>query len=324
MPPLVVRQRVKRVVPWIPPGGGDWELVPPLVEAGAIVVKQVYSPGEQPGKAAVMAQVDEARIAYEVDGRDLYSAATELAAVYRLDVWEVYGELRRLYGADGSVPETHLPALARQIEEQIRRYTIEEEEIEVALALVKPGGFMAEAREDGVVYTAEITYQVGKEHLLLSWGALRGHNAGDFGFHYDPYNFDSDPEQDFFMQMLRELNLAPDQVEDIYFTGALTDPGKTDFYVEYRDLQGKTRRYTPDFVVRRTDGRCYIVEIKAAKERDDPLDGEHGLKAMALRRWVDLNPELLKYEMIFTAGDAVAFNQLSAVRAFVGLGSESL
>jgi len=69
----------------------------------------------------------------------------------------------------------------------------------------------------------------------------------------------------------------------------------------------------------------YVTAFPAQPvEREDPLDGEHGLKAMALRRWVDLNPELLKYEIIFTASDAVAFNQLSAVRAFVGPGSESL
>lgn len=265
-----------------------------------------------------MAQIGEERIAYEVDGRDLYSTAAELAAVYRLEAWEVYGELRRLYGAGGVVPETHLPALARQIEEQTRRYTVEEEEVEVALALVKPEGFRRELREEGVVYTAEIIYQVGKERLLLSWRDLAGHNGGDFGFHYDPYNFDSEPERSFFGEVLRLLNLAPDQVEDIYFTGALTDPGKTDFAVEYRDLQGKTRRYTPDFVVRRTDGRCHIVEIKAAREQDDPVDGANGLKAMALRRWVDLNPDLLRYEMIFATGESVGYNQLENVRAFLG------
>jgi len=64
-------------------------------------------------------------------------------------------------------------------------------------------------------------------------------NEGNFGFHYTPYNFDSNPEKDFFEQMLRALNQRPEDVEDIYFTGALTDPGKTDFYVEYKDDKGK-------------------------------------------------------------------------------------
>jgi hypothetical protein len=33
--------------------------------------------------------------------------------------------------------------------------------------------------------------------------------------------------------MLSQLKLMPDEVEDIYFTGALTDPAKTDFFIEY-------------------------------------------------------------------------------------------
>lgn len=317
LPPVVIKQMVKRVVPWTPPGGGDWELVRPLIAAEQVLVRQVYSPGGQPGEATVIWQIGEERIVYEMDGTDLYAAAVELAAVYRLDIWEIYGELKRLYGKEGVVPETHRSKLARQIEEQTQRYTIEEEEVEIALALVKPEGFTREEREKGIVYTTEITYQVDKEHRLLSLLELLGHYSNDFGFHYDPYNFDSDLEKDFFGQMLRELNLRPDQVEDIYFTGALTDPGKTDFYVEYRDTQGKTRRYVPDFVIRRKDGRCYIVETKAANRRLDPVDGENGLKAMALRRWVDLNPDLLRYEMIFATGDSVGYNQLDQVRAFI-------
>jgi hypothetical protein len=38
---------------------------------------------------------------------------------------------------------------------------------------------------------------------------------------------------------------------------------------------------------------------------------------MAVRRWTDLDPERLKYEMIFTAGEGVAFNQLNPVRDFI-------
>ena len=217
------------------------------------------------------------------------------------------------------MPEVHLAALAHQIEAQFCRYRVEEEEVEAALALIKPDGFERETTDDGaVVYTAEITYQVGKEHLLLSWSELLAQNGGDFGFHTDPYGFDSNPERDFFLQLLSAVNLAPDQVEDIYFTGGLNDPQKTDFFVEYADVDGRWRRYSPDFVIRRRDGRCCIVEIKAANRRDDVVDGEHGRKAVAVRRWVDLNPERLRYEMVFATGDAVAFNQVESARAFIG------
>ncbi len=40
-------------------------------------------------------------------------------------------------------------------------------------------------------------------------------------------------------------------MEDIYFTGALTDPNKMDFSVEYKDDKGTWRRDTRDFVIRR-------------------------------------------------------------------------
>ena len=121
------------------------------------------------------------------------------------------------------------------------------------------------------------------------------------------------------------MRLQPEDVEDIYFTGALTDPAKTDFFVEYRDDKGKWRRYTPDFVIRRKPakggkpgaGRAYIVEIKAERDRSNAVDGENGRKAMALRRWVDLNPDRLAYEMIFTSTAAVSQDQTRAVRAFM-------
>jgi type III restriction enzyme len=322
VPPLVVKKIVKQVVPidqtsevW---KTSDVSFEKPEVEAEPVLVKKVYTPQQQPGKASVLKQMDEERATYAVAGPDLYSAATGLAAVYRLNVWTVYAELKRLYGAGGTVPEGHLPALAAQVEEQTRRYRIQEEEVEVALALIKPDGFKPEQEEDGtIVYTAEISYQRGKEHLLLSWRDLVARNAGDFGFHYDPYNFDSNPEKGFFTQMLDAVNLKPEQVEDIYFTGGLNDPRKTDFYVEYKGTDDAWHRYSPDFVIRRVDGRCYIVEIKAERERDDAVDGQKGRKAIAVQQWVGLNPDRLKYEMIFTSSDNVAFNQLAPAKRFI-------
>lgn len=129
----------------------------------------------------------------------------------------------------------------------------------------------------------------------------------------------------FFDEMLRHLNLAPREVEDIYFTGALTDPAKTDFFVEYKDTKGKWRRYTPDFIVRKKPGkgqkkgtgRVYIVEIKKEHDRAHPDDGEKGRKAMALRKWEELNPNRLRYEIIFTATDNVPTDAMKNVRKFV-------
>ena len=102
----------------------------------------------------------------------------------------------------------------------------------------------------------------------------------------------------------------------------MTDPAKTDFFIEYKDDKGKWRRYTPDFVIRkkpakngkRGTGKVYIVEIKREHDRSHPVDGENGKKAMALRKWEELNPERLKYQMIFTSTDTVSADQVQEVR----------
>ena len=318
VPPLVVRQTVKRVVPVEDGASGELALTRPEVEAGTTLVRQIYTLAERPSQASVMREVGEQEGEAAVGGRDLYSVATELAAVYRVKAWTVYRELRRLYSDGGEVPEAHLAALAAQIEDQTRRYRVIEEEVEVSLALVRPEGFTQEERDGQVVYTAEIAYQKGREHLLLSWKEMAAQDGDEFGFHYDPYCFDSSPERDFYVRMLEAIHLNEDQVEDIYFTGALTDPQKTDFYVEYKGVDGRWHRYSPDFVIRRRDGRCYIVEIKAERERSHLVDGERGRKAMAVQKWVGLNPETLRYEMIFTPADSVAYNQLGPAIRFIG------
>jgi type III restriction enzyme len=248
-------------------------------------------------------------------GIGCYGAAVELAAQYRLDCWEIYDQLRQLYGEE-AIPASHINDLRRQIEGQRGGYEVREETVNRELALVRLEGFESERDASGsMIYTAEIVYRKDRELLLMAYGALG--SGSDFGFHYTPYNFDSKPEMDFFEQMLRELEQTPEEVEDIYFTGALTDPSKTDFYVEYKDDQGRWRRYTPDFVVRRKDGRTLIVEIKSERDREHPVDGLGGLKALVLRRWENLNRERLQYEMIFTHSATVPFDRLAAARAFV-------
>jgi hypothetical protein len=109
------------------------------------------------------------------------------------------------------------------------------------------------------------------------------------------------------------LNQKPDEVEDIYFTGALTEPKKTDFFIEYRGVDGRMHNYTPDFVIRRRDDKYLIVEIKSERERTDEIDGEAGAKALATRAWTDLNPDLLKYQMVFTSGDEVGHEEIQHI-----------
>lgn len=106
-------------------------------------------------------------------------------------------------------------------------------------------------------------------------------------------------------------------MQDVYFTGALTDPKKTDFFIEYRGLDGRMHNYTPDFIVRRRDGKCLIVEVKRERERDHAIDGEHGAKAMAIKKWEGLNPERLTYQMVFTPGEGISADDMIWIQGFL-------
>ncbi|MCI0586823.1 MAG: DEAD/DEAH box helicase family protein [Planctomycetes bacterium] len=281
--------------------------------------KTVYTTAET-GFGVLQAVEAGIEIEAEPEGIDAYAAAVDLVGQYRLDLWAVLDEIRRLYGGE-EVPLAHLGDLARQIEEAARRYEVREEKVEVALALVRPEGFVKELdASNAEVYTAEIVYPKDREELILRANMVR-ENLGGYGFHYDPYNFDSRPERAFFETLLAQLHLKPSDVEDILFTGALTDPEMTDFFVEYKDEKGRMRRYTPDFVIRKKNGRVLIVEVKAERERAHPIDGEKGKKAMAVRAWRDLNPERLKYEIIFTPAETITADQMRGVLDFVREGS---
>jgi hypothetical protein len=296
-------------------------LAKPAASAAPRLERQTFDIAQQASTRSLLKQVAETvEIKSEPDTLDAYTAAVELAAVYRLDLWQVHGELARLYAGDG-VAVHHLTDLAGQIEKQVCRYEVREETVEVALALVKPDGFERVLEADGTeFYTAEISYPIERESLLLKFDEWRERwdgKAAAFGFHYNPYNADSNPEKSFFEQLLEYIGLHPDKVEDIYFTGAITDPRKTDFFVEYKDEDGKWHRYTPDIIIRRKDGKCLIVEIKAERDRDHAVKGEHGRKAMALRHWENLNPDRLKYQIIFVDGSTVPHDQTEIARELV-------
>jgi len=330
LPPLVVQQRIRTVVPRPRTGGERLRLSLPSIEPSPALRKTTLTIGEQASIYSLLMQVgDTVEITSTPEIIDMYSASVELAAIYRLDLWEVHDALAGLYPG-GQVPRPHMPHLARQIEEQVHSYEVVEEVQERALALVRPSGFRREKDPEGTdVFTAEIVYPVDREHLLLTWEAMQDRNPGGFGFHYTPYNFDSKPEQNFFEQLLAELNLHSEEVEDLYFTGALTSPTQTDFYVRYRGEDGEWHAYTPDFLIRRKDGRCLIVEIKDARfeaiveqglereSRGDALLHVEGRKAAALRRWAALNADRLQYEMVFARDDSIAFDQTRGAREFV-------
>ncbi len=329
--------RVVRTVVAAAGSSGALQLERPKIDPKTVLTETALDILPRQGLRSVLRETGQT-IAVEVEAETLghYEAAVQLAAACHIDIWAVYDVIRSLYPHD-DIPAVHVADLARQISEHAQRYEVREERVEWAIALVKPGGFSKTTEPDGTeAYVAEITYPKDKEDLLLSAHRVVKENPAGFGFHYDPYNFDSRPELDFYQEVLAELNVQPAEVEDIYFTGGITDPAKTDFYVEYRGEDGRWHRYTPDFVIRKRaregqpagSGRVLIVEIKAQRfaavtradmavgDRGEEPASTEGRKAIALSRLARLNPEQLRYELIF-ADRTLASGDLTPVRRFV-------
>lgn len=158
-----------------------------------------------------------------------------------------------------------------------------------------------------IVYTTDIKYHRDKEHLLVS---INEDNPEEFGFHCNPYKFDSNPEKDFYKQILYALKLDPDEIEDVYYIGSFTDHRKTDFLFEYYDVDGKWHNYTPDFLIRKKDGKVLIIEVKAERFRDER-------KEMALRQIEELNPQQIKYEILFTTSEEIGLGNFIKAKEWI-------
>jgi len=88
----------------------------------------------------------------------------------------------------------------------------------------------------------------------------------DRSYHLDHYIFDSGEERRLF-----EMLLTHERVEEIYFTGGITDPAHNEFYVEYYDeLAGRWRKYFPDFFLKLADDGWMVVEVKREDQTEHP------------------------------------------------------
>jgi Type III restriction enzyme, res subunit. len=317
IPSILIKRKIRKVVPI------DREIDINQIEFKKPDIpveetkKIIYGLKEIPDKKGVLIAMEEEKMITEEDFIDSYSFAVELSSLYRLPLMPIYEKIKGLY-PDGEIPERHAYKIREQLEGQIKNYKIIEEEIEQALALIKPEGFNKEEKNGKVIYTTEIIYYKSKaEKLLTSYEKFKDLNKKDFGFHYMPYNFDSEHEKDFFIKLLIELNENPDDIQDIYFTGGLTDPNKTDFFFEYRGKDRKWHNYYPDFLIKKNNGKMIIVEIKMERLRTDEIDGEDGSKAKSVREIQGLNSDKLKYEILFTDEDKIGFEDMQTIRDII-------
>lgn len=315
LPPLLIRKRVLRYRRK-PRAAGTAPLsfALPTVAAPQGVSVETLTPVQLASGTTALQKVDggdDVLLAPPAE-LDLYAAAAELAANYHLPTPELLAALRAVYGEGGEVPEHHLGALGQQIEAQRAQYEEHFEEVDVAIALVKPEGFDKSERDGQPVYTARVSFAKEREPLYLTaQDTPDAAHALARSFHYEGYNFDSGPEAEFLKWALAQLQGGAHQIDGVWFTGGLTDPAKTDLYAEYLGDDGRWHRYTPDFVLRRTDGKHLVVEIKkdlhspeinadlARLTRGEAAQSLEGRKAVALKQWEGLNPDKLGYHVMF-------------------------
>jgi type III restriction enzyme len=266
---------------------------------------------------------------------DSYTASVELTRRTAADVWAVYDAIKVAYGSD-SVPRDDLDALATQVESQRSPIETVTEHYDADLAIVKPEGFTREVEGSGqFVYTTEIAYPRRAEELVLHLDVADA-TAESLSFHYTPYGFDSIPERSFFQELLAYLRVKPSDVELFLYTGALTDPRKTDFYVSYQDDKNAWHRYTPDFLVRLKQkpgeeadlASILMIEIKDSRFkatierelRDLKAITTEGRKALAARSWGAASDMKIRYELIFADGAEIRLRDMMGVIGFLEVG----
>ena len=169
-------------------------------------------------------------------------------------------------------------------------------------------------KDDDGLYIHRLRIHKSKLNLL--------YNQEDFddkhgvSFHYTPYNFDSNPELNFFEKILVALDINVEDVEVFLFTGGLTDTKKTDFHFEYKSADGSYYRYFPDFVIVKNTGEFYIVEIKSERDRFNPIVEA---KQKAVEYLKELQPtQHFDYNIIYTADQYIPEDdKMKAIRAWI-------
>ncbi len=229
------------------------------------------------------ARIAEESVAYVREQRQ-YSRLTLVAEIARylnkpcLEVEEILGHTAE--GIDGILETVNahneilhdhvIPRLFMALYE-ITEFSSREES-EVALVKEPPEGH----------------YTVSARRNLIADAADFDALLAERSFHLDTYCFDSKPEMELFLHLLRDP-----RVRLIYFTGMLTH-GQSDFYVQYIDPDSHAvRSYFPDFLMKTDDGGYIIVEVKGDHQVDEPV-------VMAKKRYAEemAGASGMRYEMI--------------------------
>jgi len=249
-------------------------------------------------------ELKESGFANKVEANQNYlgilNATFKIAQNYHLDYKEIFSEINKLY-PDKILPSMHLNFLFEQVENKVGDYKITKEKVREALAIIKiqdeDGNYNFEKDDKGVFYHT-IRFKEGSEREKL----LLEHKNENLGFHLSVYDFDSNPERNLFTKILNILQIDKKDVEDVYFTGSINDIKKTDFYFEYKGVDGKYHNYFPDFIITKKNGEFLIVEIKAKNKKEDK---EVLNKQKAVNYLEGIEQNKFKYVIIYAKNEEI-------------------
>ena len=320
LPKLKISRRIKRVVR-TEKASTEIQLTLPTDVADKLPIRSILTPDftlrETLSPLTNIGFLNEETVEMINRTTDCYTLARRIARNYHVPVMDMLTELKRLY-PKGEVPNGNLDSLCRQIDSQLQDYETVEETVTDVLALIHiyddEGEPIFEEKDDDGFYIHRLRVQKSKLDLLQNQEDFEDEH--DVSFHYTPYNFDSNPELNFFEKTLATLNIDVADVEVFLFTGGLTDSKKTDFHFEYKGTDGNYHRYFPDFVIVKNTGEFFIVEIKAERERGNPIVEA---KAKAVECLKDLQPDIhFDYNIIYTADGYISENDnMKAIRAWI-------
>lgn len=238
----------------------------------------------------------------------LYTASIKIAKNYHLNTLEIYNELNKIY--KGFIPEDHLIELFKQVESQTQNYKNIKEYITTALAIIKfkdeDGNYIFQKDSNGCFYHTIRYTKNSLRHKLLT-----EHKNEKLGFHFNIYDFDSNPEKSFFIKILNILEINNKDIKDLYFLGSLQDTKKTDFHFEYESIDKKYHNYFPDFLIVKNNGEFLIVEIKSSNKKDDE---DVKLKAKSVKCLENINENKFKYIIIYADNDEISNNNQDYLR----------
>ena len=299
--------------------------VPTDVEEPSPIVRRILTPDFSKRRTtSAFVDTGETEDIYVVNkSTSCYSLARWIAANYHLPYMGTLKKLKRLYPND-EVPNNHVSLLIKQVETQTQNYKEIKEEISDVRALIhthddKGNPVFEQDLNGDYIHRLRIrksnAERMRNNRLLFTEQDFPDEH--DISLHYTPYNFDSIPERDFFVNILDSLNFSIEDVSCFLFTGGLTDPKKTDFHFEYKGDDDNYHRYFPDFVIVKKTGEFYIVEIKSERDRNNET-------VLAKRKAVEKLEKIqsnarFKYHVIYSDTDLLKENptEIDTVRGWI-------